>query len=166
MRYLFIFLTLLSVRSFCQKTSSDEQQFRLVLKNFKTAVKSRNLNAASQLMQFPFYTAKSANGNGQELPTDPISYNEFQTYKSAIFNEEVLRILFKLKEDNLSEIEGNEDNYYAALRKKTDKGSKLYEIYAEYKQQGRNTEGYFAFIFGRVRGSYKVIAYYGKWPLR
>ena len=166
MKYIFIFLALLSVDASAQKTSSDEQHFRLVLKNFKTAVKSRNLNGASKLMQFPFYTAKSDNGNGRELPADPISYNEFKTYKSAIFNEEVLRILLKLREDNLSEIEGNEDNYYAALRKTTDKGSKLYEVYAEYRQQRRNTESYFAFIFGRVRGSYKVIAYYGKWPLR
>ena len=120
MKYIFIFLALLSVDASAQKTSSDEQHFRLVLKNFKTAVKSRNLNGASKLMQFPFYTAKSDNGNGRELPADPISYNEFKTYKSAIFNEEVLRILLKLREDNLSEIEGNEDNYYAALRKTTE----------------------------------------------
>jgi len=50
MKYLFIFLALLSVGAFGQKTSSDEQQFRLVLRNFKTAVKFRNLNSAGQLI--------------------------------------------------------------------------------------------------------------------
>jgi len=117
-------------------------------------------------MHFPFFTAKLSNGNDQELPVDGISRKEFEPYKTGIFNEEVLRILPKLKETDLSEIEGNQDRYYAALRKQTDQGSRLYEVYAEYRQLGRNTESYFAFVFGRVKGSYKVIAYYGKWPLR
>ena len=167
MKNLVILILLLSLSASAQKKNSDEDQFRIVWKSFRTHIKSHNLTAASQLVNFPLYTAKSENAQGRLVPTDLLNAAEFKAYKKDIFNEEVIRILPKLGEENLSEIVGNEDSYYAKVRKMTIPGSKLYEVYAEYKQQGRNSESYFGFVFGKVKsGKYKVIAYYGKWPVR
>ena len=167
MKNLVILILLLSLSASAQKKNSDEDQFRIVWKSFRTYIKSHNLTAASQLVNFPLYTAKSENAQGRSVPTDLLTAAEFKTYKKDIFNEEVIRILPKLGEESLSEIVGNEDSYYAKVRKMTIPGSKLYEVYAEYKQQGRNSESYFGFVFGKVKsGNYKVIAYYGKWPVR
>lgn len=167
MKYMVALLVLLCLGASAQKKNSEEDQFRIIWKSFRTHIKSHNLTAASQLVNFPLYTAKSENAQGRSVPTDLLTAAEFKAYKKDVFNEEVIRILPKLGEENLSEIVGNEDSYYARVRKTTIPGSKLYEVYAEYKQQGRNSESYFGFVFGKVKsGNYKVIAYYGKWPVR
>lgn len=165
MKYLCLLILFLTFDASAQKVR-DEQLFRKSLKNLKTAVKNRNLNAAYPLMHFPFFTAKNDQGSGKDYPAGAITAKEFQTHKTDIFNQEVLKILPKLGEEDLSEIQGNADSYYAGLRKAADPGTKLYEVYAEYKQQGRHTESYFGFVFARIKGSYKLVAYYGKWPVR
>lgn len=144
----------------------DEALFRLEFKKMQGLVKQKNFRGLSGMLHFPFYTAKVEGTDGSGAPADPLSAAEFRPYQANIFNSEVMRLLPKLTEQALSEIEGNEDAYFSFLRKLTDKGSKLYEVYAEYAQPGRNSEGYFSFTFGRIKGRYQVIAYYGKWPVR
>jgi hypothetical protein len=145
--------------------NGDEAAFRKSLRNFKAAVAGRDVGKAEALMNFPFFTSRSSIGSGRDLPVDPISRKEFQTYKSDIFNAEVIRVLPRLNESSVAEMEGNEDTYDAALRSMADPGSKLYEVYAQYEQKGRNTESFFAFVFARVKARYRVVAYYGKWPV-
>lgn len=162
----FNFGFLASATAQTSKKFSDETAFRRSLKIFKKVVGHDNLMEATKLIHFPFFTSKADSGNGKDLPIDGISKVEFETYKRDIFNKDIIRILPKLGEESLSEIEGNEDTYYTALRKKTDAKSKMYELYAQYNQDGRKTDDYFGFIFGRIAGHYKLIAYYSKWPIR
>ncbi|SDZ80211.1 hypothetical protein [Pedobacter hartonius] len=148
------------------QTKRDEAAFHDALKSFQSAVLQKNLVKAGNMMHFPLFTSKADPGNGKELPADPIGKQELECYKNDIFNADVGRILPKLGEEALSEIAANEDSYYAALRKATDPGSKMYECYSQYPGRNGGSESFFAFIFGKINNNYKVIAYYGKWPLR
>lgn len=166
MKYaLSIFMCFFLLNVFGQQ-KNDEQKFSKVFLNFKTAVKKQNFTEVMSLLHFPFFTSKFDNGDGRDLPVDAISKAEFITYKTDIFYKDVLRILPKLDKNSVSEVTGNKEIYYTTLYKTVDPGSKLYEMYVEYREQARDSESYFAFLFGRIKGQYKVIASYSKWPVK
>jgi ABC-type amino acid transport system permease subunit len=152
-------------RVFAQN-NRDESAFRLALKNFQAAVLHNNFAKAGSILHFPLSTAKADQGYGRELPADSISETEFERYKNAIFNQDVCRILPKLGNQAIRGLKGNEDSYYIALSKAIDQGSRMYELYAQYPARGEGSESYFAFVFAKIKGRYKVVAYYSKWPLR
>ena len=153
-----------------KKTSkhlSDEQEFRTLFENLKNSLKKKNLNNVVSLLNFPFYTSHKEISNSVGIPIDPISLAEFNTYKSSIFNADVLRVLPLCKEDNLSEIDEKTDEvYYQSLKKLTDSGSKMYEVYMQYPETSTQAESYFSFIFGRVNGKFKILSTYAKWPVK
>ncbi|OWK72597.1 hypothetical protein [Pedobacter sp. AJM] len=146
---------------------SDEQEFRRVLESLKQNLRKKSLKNVSALLNYPFYTSHKQASNGIGIPDDPINLSEFNTYKSAIFNTDVMRILPLCKEDNLSEIDDKTDEvYYRSLKKITDAGSKMYEVYMQYPERGTQAESYFSFIFGKVNGKFKMLATYAKWPVK
>ncbi|MFW0714718.1 hypothetical protein [Pedobacter sp. N23S346] len=149
------------------KHLTDEQEFRMLFENLKNNLKKKDLNNVASLLNFPFYTSHKEVSNGVGVPIDPISLAEFNTYKSAIFNADVLRVLPLCKEDNLSEIDEKTDEvYYQSLKKLTDSGSKMYEVYMQYPETSTQAESYFSFIFGRVNGKFKMLSTYAKWPVK
>jgi hypothetical protein len=146
---------------------SDEQEFRRVLESLKQNLRKKSLKNVSDLLNYPFYTSHKQASNGIGIPDDPINLSEFNTYKSAIFNTDVMRILPLCKEDNLSEIDDKTDEvYYRSLKKITDAGSKMYEVYMQYPERDTQAESYFSFIFGKVNGKFKMLATYAKWPVK
>ncbi len=145
----------------------DEQEFRKLLEVLKADLKKKNLNSVGSLLHFPFYTSQKTVSGGKNAPVDPIDLNEFNNYKTTIFNADVLRILPLCKEDNLSEIDEKTDEfYYQSLKKVTDSGSKMYEVYMQYPESGTQAESYFSFIFGKVNGKFKMLSTYAKWPVK
>lgn len=119
-----------------------------------------------KLMYFPFYTSHADAGENMGVATDPVTAAEFPTYKSAIFNADVIRILPLYKEDDLSEIDGTTtEPYYRSLRKLTDSDSKMYEVYMQFQESGTQAESYFGFVFGRVNGRFGMLGSYFKWPV-
>ncbi|KLT63714.1 hypothetical protein [Pedobacter sp. BMA] len=157
-----------AVSNVTQSKVNDEKDFYAALRLFKKELAVKNIGAVAQCMHFPFYTGQ------QQLPdgrtgniSDPISLQDFNTYKSSIYNRDVLRLLPATKDDNLSEIDNKTDDpYYLSVKKLTDSGSKLYELYVQYAESNTQAENYFAFVFGRVNGKYKAVAYYAKWPVK
>ncbi|NTE05440.1 hypothetical protein G6M24_50785 [Agrobacterium tumefaciens] len=146
---------------------TDEQEFRRTLENLKGTLKQKNLKKIASLLNYPFYTSHKEVPNGIGIPVDPISLTEFDSYKSAIFNADVMRILPLCKEDNLSEIDEKTDEvYYRSLKKLTDTGSKMYEVYMQYPESNTQAESYFSFIFGKVNGQFKILSTYAKWPVK
>ena len=146
---------------------TDEQEFRKTLENLKGTLKQKNLKKIASLLNYPFYTSHKEVPNGIGIPADPISLIEFDSYKSAIFNADVMRILPLCKEDNLSEIDKKTDEvYYQSLKKLTDTGSKMYEVYMQYPESNTQAESYFSFIFGKVNGQFKILSTYAKWPVK
>lgn len=146
---------------------NDAALFTVFFKAFKTAVGKNNPQQQSAMLHYPFYTNRDEAGNGQYTPSDPITAAEFPTYRKMLFHADVIRLIPGVTGDELSEINlQDKDSYYRELRKITDKGSKLYEAYLQYPQHGSGAESWFAFVFGKVKGKYEVIAYYGKWPVK
>lgn len=146
---------------------TDEQEFRKVLESLKQNLRNKSLKNVSALINYPFYTSHKEVSNGIGTPDDPISLSEFNTYKSAIFNTDVMRILPSCKENNLSEIDDKTDEvYYRSLKKLTDAGSKMYEVYMQYPERDTQAESYFSFIFGKVNGNFRMLATYAKWPVK
>jgi hypothetical protein len=52
------------------------------------------------------------------------------------------------------------------LKKITICKSKMYEIYFQYPEKNTQSENYFAFVFGKVNGQFKVLSTYSKWPIK
>ncbi|MBO9153821.1 hypothetical protein ACFOTA_16495 [Chitinophaga sp. GCM10012297] len=153
-------------------TDPDEQQFRSFFTAFQKAVQQNNPGQLVNLLYFPLQTAQQwTNQDLKDMNIDresgKVSRQEFNSYRENIFNRDVLRLLPKARENQLSEIDASSpEDYYKALRKCTDKASKMYEVYMQYPETNGNAENYFAFVFGRVKGRYKVIGYYAKWPVK
>ncbi len=123
------------------------------------------------MLYFPLQTAQQwTNDDLENMQIDresgKVSRQEFNDYRRHIFNRDVQRLLPDAGEDALSEINEGGEDYYKTLRKCTDKGSKMYEVYMQYPEKNGGAENYFAFVFGRVSGHYKVIGYYAKWPVK
>ncbi|SHL17550.1 hypothetical protein SAMN05444266_102314 [Chitinophaga jiangningensis] len=153
-------------------TTGDERKFRIALAVLQQAVKKNDEAQIKKCICFPLQT--SLQWTNEELKTaqvdktaGKVGFHEFSEYYPNIFHAAVKRLLPKAGEDNLQEIDEmmNED-YYNTLRQGTDKGSKLYEVYEQYPEKNGHAESFFAFVFGRVAGEYKVVAYYAKWPVK
>jgi hypothetical protein len=175
--HLILSLAVLPVLSSCTHRPGNEQietsavtdvkEFNRLFKEITESLKRNELDHLETVMNFPFYTSRIDNGDASDAPTDPIPATEFQTYKSAIFNAGVIRILPRYKEDDILEIDSKtNDAYYKSLRKLTDADSKMYEVYVQYPERGTQAESYFAFVFGKVKGEYKILATYAKWPFK
>ena len=161
-----------SVPAELQSSGSDEREFRVFFAGFRQAVKQQNDGLLLDMLYFPLQTAQQwTNDDLKNMQIDresgKVNRQEFNSYRQHIFNRDVRRLLPAADEDALSEIDvGGSEDYYKMLRKCTDKGSKMYEVYMQYPEKNGGAENYFAFVFGRVSGHYKVIGYYAKWPVK
>ncbi|MFD2324960.1 hypothetical protein [Mucilaginibacter galii] len=149
----------------------DEELFRNCLTKFKNAVKAQNKAGIKSVFNFPLQTlpqwANDEIKNSTIRPQDGmIKQTEFLTYFNDIFTKDATKLIVASKEDDLSEIEkSTSENYYITLQQVTDKGSTLFELQKQYMQDnGQETS--FGFVFGKVRGTYKIISYYRPWPLK
>lgn len=151
--------------------TTDEQLFRSFLKKFKTAAAQKNVQKLQAMINFPLQTLpqwtndelKSATVN----PTEGlVSQGEYQQYEKVLFSVDALRLIPASKEDDLSEIDKNTaENYYKTIAKNTDKGSTLYELQQQYVQSGGKETSY-GFVFGKIKGQYKIISYFSPWPVK
>jgi hypothetical protein len=150
---------------------TDEQQFRSTLVKFKSVVKVKNKAAIAAFFNFPLQTAPQwTNDELKNTTVTPqeglIGQKEFLTYFDEIFTKDAIKFIPASKEEDLTEIDKNtSENYYKTLQKVTDKGSTLYELQKQYMQDN-GEETSFGFVFGKVRGTYKIISYYRPWPLK
>ncbi|MGY4538994.1 hypothetical protein ACVW0P_003420 [Mucilaginibacter sp. UYNi724] len=154
-----------------QNKVADEQQFRLFFKAFKDAVKANNKAQLVKMFSFPLQTLPQ--WTNDELKSNPVNVNDglitghdFSQYYNDIFTKDALKLIPASKENDLSEIDKTTaENYYLTLKEATDKGSTLYELEKQYTE-GNGKETSFGFVFGKVKGAYKVISYYRPWPLK
>ncbi|WDF54389.1 hypothetical protein [Mucilaginibacter sp. KACC 22063] len=151
--------------------TTDEQLFRSFLAGFKRAVKANNKTILKAMFYFPLQTNPQwSNEDLKNSHIDPktglINSAEFDSYYQDIFTKDAIRLIPVSKEDDLSEIDKTTtEDYYKTLIPLTDKGSTLYELTKQYTQDnGQETS--FGFVFGKIKGSYKVISYYRPWPLK
>ncbi|RAJ88084.1 hypothetical protein CLV59_101849 [Chitinophaga dinghuensis] len=151
---------------------TDEAKFRVAFAVFQQAVKNNDSAAIRKIIHFPLQTAKQwTNEDLKSMEIDKsagiVHNTEFSEYYSNIFHPAVMRLIPKAGEENLQEIDDKMDeDYYNTLRQGTDKGAKLYEVYEQYPEKNGSSENFFAFVFARIGGEYRVVAYYAKWPVK
>lgn len=149
-----------------RKDRNDESAFLAFFGTFRKAVGRNAQKELPGMLNYPFYTNKDELSNGKYAPSDPLSAAQYSKYRKALFHADVIRFLPGVTGDELGEIDlKTDDSYYLALQKLCDPKSKLYEAYLQYPSKGSFAESYFAFVFGKVKGKYKAIAYYAKWPV-
>lgn len=150
---------------------NDEQQFRTFFKEFKAAVQQKNKKQLALMINFPLQTLPQWTDEDIKSTTIKpaeglITESEYPQYANALFTKDVMRLIPKSRENDLSEIDSaTPEDYYKTVGKVTDKGSKLYELQQQYEQDdGKETS--YGFVFGRVKGQYKIISYFCPWPLK
>jgi hypothetical protein len=99
-------------------------------------------------------------------PSDWITASEFDQYYKDIFHADVIRLAPNFKLKSLMEINSAGKKAYKVKDGLADKGSKIYELYIQYPENGTAAESFFSFIFAKIKGQYKVIGYYSKWPIK
>lgn len=155
-----------------QAVSTNEQKINTFFEAFRQAVKQNNMAQLENMLYFPLQTTtKWANEDLKNMDVDKnagkVSRQEFSQYYKDIFTADVQRVLPKAGEEDLSGIsENTPEDYYRTLMKETDPHTKMYEVYMQFPEQNTNAETYFAFVFGMVKGEYKVISYHAKWPVK
>lgn len=141
--------------------STDDQLFRTAFGSFKTAVEQNNEDQLKSMVHFPLQTSK---GN---VKAGEMSEADFHSLYNDVFNADVRKLLPKAGDENIAEVdENNQEDYYKYLRQITDKDAKLYEVYTQFPEKNTNAESYFGFVFGKVKGEYKAVGYYSKWPVK
>jgi hypothetical protein len=147
-------------------SADDKQEFKAFFAQFKASLKKGEIGTMPTMMHFPFYTCRFQNDDGYTLPRDPVTLAEFKEYATLIYNNDVLRLLPLCRDEDIIDVTGKNELYYKELQKATDINSKLYEVYMQYPETSTQAESYFGFVFGRVKGTYKAIAHYAKWPVK
>lgn len=149
------------------KSGKGDAAFMKFFRTFQAAVQHKAYGSIRTMLHYPFYTRNEEAADGKNYPSEPISEQEYTQYRDNLLHADVIRLLPGTSSDELSEADpGATDSYYGALRKLCDPGSKIYEAYIQYALKNGTSESYFAFVFGKVKGSYRAIAYYAKWPVK
>lgn len=155
--------------------TGDEEQFDAFFDAFCEAVKQKDKKQLESMLFFPFQTGNIWRNDDIPHMKDPamnerfnqVAKKEYNEYFNNIFHPDVIRMLPGTEGEEIAEIAGDtEDDYYLRLKRHTDAGSKMYEVYVQYVEQHRPNESYFAFVFGKVKGQYKALSYYAKWPVK
>lgn len=150
---------------------NDEQQFRAFLKEFKAAVQQKNKKQLALMINFPLqtlpqWTSEDLKSTTVKPAEGLITESEYPQYADALFTKDVMRLIPESKEADLSEIDkATPENYYKMVGKVTDKGSTLYELQQQYEQDNGKETSY-GFVFGKVKGQYKIISYFCPWPIK
>jgi len=154
-----------------QTVNNDEKEFRQFLKAFKQGVKNGDKQKLITYLNFPLQTQPQWSNEDLKATTiNPadglITKQEYPQYAGDIFTKDAIRLIPASTEDNLVQIDNDtNESYYKTLKAVTDKGSTLYELQQQYVQVN-NKETSYGFVFGKVKGHYKVISYFCPWPVK
>ncbi|WP_133177669.1 hypothetical protein [Chitinophaga parva] len=157
--------------------SADSDLNRALFDKFFTkfvrAVRRNNERELTTLIHFPLQTASVRTLTGLEYERvdtaeDLIQQDEFHKYYPNIFYPELRKQFRMVNSDDLSELEGVDgEGYYRILHRITDKGTPMFELYAQWTYTNTGLAGsYFGFVFGKVDNEYKILSYYGKFPAK
>jgi len=162
-----VFTVCLLLLSVCQMGFAQklDKEFRSFYKGFQRNLEAHNQEAITRICYFPLQTLYWVDGvnnlSDEEKADGWIEQNDFATYDTIIFNATVREIVPQVAVDQVQQIDvAASGDYYKRLGELIDQGSTLLELYCTYGDRGALGDRYFAFIFGRVQGEYRVLAYY------
>ncbi|WP_134088831.1 hypothetical protein [Olivibacter sp. XZL3] len=155
-------LMLLAASAFSQKL---DKEFKSFYKGFQRNVEADRIDEIKQVMCFPFqtiYWIDDLNTLSEEEKSDGlIDAQEFEQYRASIFNEDVKRIVAVRDAEQVQQIDvASSGDYYKRLANLIDPGSTLLELYCQYGENSTVGDDYFAFVFGKIKGEYRILSYY------
>ena len=125
----------------------------------------------SGMLYFPFQTSpkwenEDVQGSSEYRNINLVHGNEFHKSYKNIFYDDVRRVLPLAKDEDFTEYkDDNGEDYYKTLRLLTDKGSVMYDFYAQFAlPKQKEKEGFFGFVFGKIHGEYKALSFYSRFP--
>lgn len=161
----YVILFLLSIWSFKAHSQKIDKEFKSFYKGFQRNIEAGQIDAIRNVLQFPLqtiYWVDEMNSLSEEEKLDGLlDTGDFDQYQSLIFNEDVRRIIPQRSVEQVQQIDvESSGDYYKRLAGSIDAGSTLLELYCQYGEYDTVGDHYFAFVFGKVNGEYRVLSYY------
>jgi|GEM_PF-1048224 len=149
-----------------------DRNFGRFYTHFQEAIAQDDQNQLKNLCHFPFQTIYWIDGinhlSEEEKQDGLLDSVAFGQYENSIFNTDVKRLVPNMGLERVQQIDLNgSGDYYRRLGKVIDERSTLLELYCQFSQTGSGIgDDYFAFLFGKINGEYRVLAYYTKTRLK
>lgn len=161
----FVFLSCLSMLTLTAQAQKIDKEFRSFYKGLQRNIETDRVEAITNIVHFPLqtiYWVDELNNLSEEEKRDGLLESEdFDRYRSVIFNEDVKRIIPLRQVEQVQQIDiESSGDYYKRLAELIDPGSTLLELYCQYGEYDTVGDNYFAFVFGKVNGEYRILAYY------
>lgn len=161
----YVFLSFLSLLALTAQGQKLDKEFKSFYKGFQRNVEADRIGEIKQVMYFPFqtiYWIDDLNSLTEEEKLDGlIDTQEFKQYRTAIFNEDVKGIVAVRDAEQVQQIDiVSSGDYYKRLANLIDPGSTLLELYCQYGENSTVGDDYFAFVFGKIKGEYRILSYY------
>lgn len=156
-------------------TAAQLKEVKTFLIKLKTAIATNDKPALLNRIHFPMQTQlmwRNDEQSAQEI--DPknglITKEEFLKYNGKeLFDKEQQRVLGYELGDDVSAINLQTDqasNYYKSLISETDPGTTLFNYYLQWERPDGRGDYWFGLVIGKIKGEFKVLSYYSKWPLK
>lgn len=153
-------------------TAVQLKQARSFFLRLKTAIVKNDQPKLLNMIHFPLQTQLM--WMNAEQPIDEksgwLSKEEFPTYyRKHFFDKEQRRVLSYELGDDIYPINLQNDqasNYYQQFSQGTDPGALLFNYYLQWERPDGNGDHWFGLVAGKIRGEFKLLGYYSKWPVK
>jgi hypothetical protein len=167
----FVILTSISCASLNGQVRRDNWEGSEFFSQFRNSVYELDIDALGQMMHFPFQTGYWIDGidslTAEEKSFSAIQQEEYPDYAEDIYNGFVQEGVEQASAGDLREIDLTASgSYYQYLSKLVDPGTSLWELYRRFDDPETGDPEFFGFVFGKIKGEFKVLAYHDPWPVR
>lgn len=153
-------------------TAGQLKQAREFLMKLKTAIVKNEESKLLDMIHFPLQTQLMWMNGEQPMneKSGLLGKEEFpKYYRKNFFDKEQRRVLgYELGEDvypiNLQSDQAS--NYYQQLSEGTDPGTLLFSYYLQWERPDGRGDYWFGLVVGQIKGQFKLLSYYSKWPVK
>lgn len=167
---LFTGVAITSCGSSSHVAKGSDADLQVFFRRLQQLVANDGLEEIKTMIAFPLQTLYWIDGDDSLSVEDKqkglMPADAYEQYKNDLFYEPVWTYLPQASEMEVRQVNvASSGSYYKALQKKLDANSPIYEYYRQYTIDGKVDGDFFAFLFGKVNGQYKIVGYYSKWPV-
>ncbi|WP_028295780.1 hypothetical protein [Olivibacter sitiensis] len=166
----FVCIAITSCGSSSHVAKGSDAELATFFHHLQDLVANDELDEIKNMIAFPLQTLYWIDGDDsismEEKQQGLMSEEDYEEYKNDLFYEPVWTYMPQASETEVRQINvASSGSYYKELQQKLDVNSPIYEYYRQYTLDGKVDGDFFAFVFGKVNGQYKIVGYYSKWPV-
>lgn len=167
---LLLLVSAIACSSTARSAKYADPELRTFFGRLQELVAQDRLDELKAMIAFPLQTLYWIDGadslTAEEKQMGIMGEEAYDDYKNELFYEPVWTYLPEASETEVRQIDVLASGaYYKDLQQKLDANSPIYEYYRQYTLDGKVGGDFFAFVFGKVDGQYKIVGYYSKWPV-